>query len=85
LAASFPLGSNATVVQEYKQGLSGWTSVLRAIMPDSGAYVAESDMLEPQWRESFWGSKYDTLLAVKNEVDPVGVLTCYHCVGDTSA
>ena len=49
-------------------------------MPDSGAYWSESDFLEPDWQDAFWGTKYSRLQAVKKAVDPLGVFQCHHCV-----
>ncbi|KAF9532779.1 FAD-binding domain-containing protein [Crepidotus variabilis] len=56
-------------------------SYVRDITPEGGAYVNESDIHEPNWRESFWGSKYQKLLAIKAKYDPKRLLDCWHCVG----
>ncbi|KAH7338101.1 hypothetical protein B0J17DRAFT_706531 [Rhizoctonia solani] len=47
----------------------------------SAAYFNEADPLEPQWRKSFFGSHYDRLLEIKQQVDPKGLFTCNRCVG----
>eukprot|EP00937_MAST-01D_sp_MAST-1D-sp2_P005716 g5716.t1 len=54
---------------------------LRSLAPESGAYVNEDDYAEPGWRESFFGSNYERLLAIKAQLDPAGLLTCRNCVG----
>jgi FAD/FMN-containing dehydrogenase len=48
--------------------------------PDSGAYWSESDYNEPNWQQSFWGSNYPRLQAIKQDYDPTGVFSCHHCV-----
>ncbi|KAF8176027.1 FAD-binding domain-containing protein [Pholiota molesta] len=54
---------------------------LREITPDSGAYVNESDVREPNWQDAFWGKHYPRLLAIKQKYDPDHLLDCWHCVG----
>ena len=46
---------------------------LRKLAPHAGSYVAESDFFEAAWQESFWGSNYARLLAVKDKYDPDGL------------
>ncbi|KAH7325285.1 hypothetical protein B0J17DRAFT_681764 [Rhizoctonia solani] len=48
---------------------------------DDAAYFNEADPLEPQWKKSFFGSHYDRLLAIKQQIDPKGLFTCNRCVG----
>lgn len=57
------------------------TGILRALVPDSGAYFSESDYLEPQWADAFWGpANYARLQAAKAAYDPTGFMGCHHCV-----
>ena len=46
---------------------------LRRLLPQAGAYVAESDFFDAAWRDSFWGPNYSRLLAVKDAYDPDGL------------
>lgn len=46
-----------------------------------GAYVNEADKEEPDWQDSFWGSKYGRLRLIKDKYDPNGVFWCRPCVG----
>jgi hypothetical protein len=54
---------------------------IRALLPTVGSYVAESNFFEPAWQESFWGSNYPRLLAVKDKYDPDGFFFAHHGVG----
>jgi FAD/FMN-containing dehydrogenase len=54
---------------------------LRKMVPLKGSYVNETDYFEENWQESFWGSNYKKLLAVKNTYDPHGLFFVHHGVG----
>jgi FAD/FMN-containing dehydrogenase len=54
---------------------------LLKVVPDPGSYVAESDFFERAWQQSFWGSNYPRLAAVKKHYDPGGLFTVHHGVG----
>ncbi|KAI1757844.1 putative 6-hydroxy-D-nicotine oxidase [Xylaria castorea] len=43
---------------------------LRSISQGSGSYLNEADIAEPDFQQSFWGTNYDRLLAIKKSVDP---------------
>ena len=49
--------------------------------PGAGSYVSESDFFEPRWQQSFWGSNYPRLAAVKEKYDPEGLFFVHHGVG----
>ncbi|KAE8423629.1 hypothetical protein BDV36DRAFT_279148 [Aspergillus pseudocaelatus] len=46
-----------------------------------GCYVNEGHYLEPDWEQTFFGSNYDKLLAVKQRYDPTHLFDCWKCVG----
>jgi FAD binding domain/Berberine and berberine like len=54
---------------------------IRKVLPSLGSYVAESDFFDKGWRESFWGTNYARLLAVKDKYDPDGLFFVHHGVG----
>ena len=54
---------------------------LRKLVPGAGSYLAESNFFEPNWQQSFWGSNYSRLLAVKAKYDPDGLFFVHHGVG----
>lgn len=51
------------------------------IVPNAGSYVSESDFFEQNWQQSFWGSNYPKLAAVKKRYDPEGLFFVHHGVG----
>ncbi len=53
---------------------------LRKLVLDAGYYVSESNFFEPRWQQSFWGSNYPRLLAVKKQYDPNGLFFVHHGV-----
>jgi FAD/FMN-containing dehydrogenase len=55
--------------------------VRKLLLPNVGSYLAESDFFDKAWRQSFWGSNYPKLLAVKEKYDPDGLFFVHHGVG----
>ncbi|KAI1306362.1 putative 6-hydroxy-D-nicotine oxidase [Xylaria venustula] len=43
---------------------------VRSISQGSGSYLNEADVAEPNFQQSFWGTNYDRLLEIKQQVDP---------------
>ena len=54
---------------------------LLTLVTQPGSYVSESDFFERAWQQSFWGSNYARLAAVKEYYDPDGLLFVHHGVG----
>jgi FAD/FMN-containing dehydrogenase len=54
---------------------------LRAVVPDVGSYVSESNFFERDWQRAFWGQNYARLQAVKARYDPAGMFFVHHGVG----
>ncbi|PGH10691.1 hypothetical protein AJ80_07447 [Polytolypa hystricis UAMH7299] len=48
---------------------------------DGGTYVNEANPYEPDWENTFWGSKYKRLLRIKRRIDPTNLFICNRCVG----
>ena len=53
----------------------------KKMVPVKGSYLNETDYFEENWQESFWGSNYKKLLAIKNTYDPDGLFFTHHGVG----
>jgi FAD/FMN-containing dehydrogenase len=67
--------------EDAARGVDRATAILRALAPDAGAYVSESNYFDTKWREHYWGANYPRLAAVKAKYDPEGLFTVHHGVG----
>jgi len=54
---------------------------LRAVAPNGGAYVSESDFFENDWQHSYWGANYARLASIKKKYDPSGLFFVHNGVG----
>jgi len=54
---------------------------LRAIVPNGGAYVSESNFFQEDWQHAYWGNNYERLAAVKKKYDPTGLFFVHNGVG----
>jgi FAD/FMN-containing dehydrogenase len=54
---------------------------LRAIVPQLGAYVSESNYFEKNFQEAYWGSNHRRLAEVKMKYDPDGLFFVHNGVG----
>ena len=74
--------ADAATIKKSFQGATKAADILRQLAPDSGAYQNEADTFEPDPVATFWGQEnYDRLSAIKKEVDPGNILTCWDCIG----
>ncbi|KAL8378094.1 hypothetical protein RB595_008682 [Gaeumannomyces hyphopodioides] len=71
-ASAAPGGGAAAWLETWAE-LNGHMQGIREATPGGGAYVNEADRLEPGWQGSFWGDKYERLLAIKRARDPWGL------------
>ncbi|KAF2187867.1 FAD binding domain-containing protein [Zopfia rhizophila CBS 207.26] len=77
---------NTTSSQEVATNLSRkltfeWNPRWIELTPGSGTYMSESDYIEPNWQQSFYGSNYARLYRLKQEWDPDGVFYAQNAVG----
>jgi FAD/FMN-containing dehydrogenase len=54
---------------------------LRAIVPNPGAYVSESNYFEHGWQQAYWGNNYSRLVEIKKKYDPDGLFFVHNGVG----
>jgi FAD/FMN-containing dehydrogenase len=54
---------------------------LRALVPNAGSYVSESNFFNASWRQAYWGTNYGKLRAAKAKYDPTGLFFVHHGVG----
>ena len=72
---------DAVLARQRAQAIERAMNELRKQAPNAGSYVSESNFFEPNWQQSFWGSNYPGLLAVKEKYDPEGLFFVHHGVG----
>jgi FAD/FMN-containing dehydrogenase len=54
---------------------------LRALVPNAGSYVSESNYFNASWQQAYWGTNYGKLRAAKLKYDPTGLFFAHHGVG----
>ena len=54
---------------------------LRALAPDGGSYVSESNYFQQEWQRSYWGTNYERLRQVKKKYDSSGLFFVHNGVG----
>ena len=54
---------------------------LRAVAPNGGAYVSESNFFESDFQQAYWGSNHARLAKVKQRYDPDGLFFVHNGVG----
>ncbi|GKT49216.1 FAD-linked oxidoreductase ZEB1 [Colletotrichum spaethianum] len=58
-----------------------WLQRWRDVSPGAGAYMSESDYIEPNFTQAFWGTKYEKALTLKKKYDPNDVFYAQNAVG----
>jgi FAD/FMN-containing dehydrogenase len=54
---------------------------LRAITPEDGAYMSESNYFQKGFQQAYWGSNYPRLAQIKAKYDPDGLFFVHNGVG----
>ncbi len=54
---------------------------LRAIAPNGGSYVSESNFFESDYQRSYWGTNYPRLVTIKKEYDPARLFAVHNGIG----
>jgi FAD/FMN-containing dehydrogenase len=74
-----------SVARHHADAIDKAMNEVRKLLPKVGSYVSEGNFFDEAWRESFWGSNYARLLAVKDKYDPDGLFFVHHGVGTADA
>ncbi|KAH7403722.1 FAD binding domain-containing protein [Cadophora sp. MPI-SDFR-AT-0126] len=76
-----PTADPATIKAASDKLTFNWGKKLIDASPGAGAYMSESDYIEPNFTQSFFGSKYAKLRALKAKYDPNDVFYAQNAVG----
>ncbi|TAQ90473.1 hypothetical protein B7494_g1207 [Chlorociboria aeruginascens] len=80
---SWDEGAPAAVQLAARHNLTyGFQQNFRDVSPGAGSYLGESDILEPNFQQAFYGSNYERLLEIKKKVDPGDVFYATTAVGN---
>lgn len=79
-----PPTNDQTKAEDSAKGVDRATAILRALAPDAGSYVSESNFFDSDWRQHYWGANYPRLAAIKAKYDPDGLFIVHHGVGSKS-
>jgi FAD/FMN-containing dehydrogenase len=72
---------DVTTARQRAEAIEKAMNEVRKLVPNPGSYLAESNFFEESWQDSFWGSNYPRLVAVKDKYDPDGLFFVHHGVG----
>lgn len=82
VARGFPLGTPQSTVQQIQSDITNVkTAAMKKLAPNTGAYMNEADRLDPDYKNSFYGSNYNKFLSIKKKYDPSSLFYCPTCVG----
>ena len=74
-------GPDLTIARQHARATNNAMEELLKVTTHPGSYVSESDFFERSWQQSFWGSNYRRLAAVKKKYDPAGLFFVHQGVG----
>jgi FAD/FMN-containing dehydrogenase len=72
---------DVAAARKARQDVHRCMNELRAVSPEGGAYVSESNFFEKDWKHSYWGSNYPRLASLKKKYDPSGLFFVHNGVG----
>ena len=71
---------HVAVARQHSHQIAKAMNELLKLAGPAGSYVSEGDFFERSWQQSFWGSNYPRLAAVKAKYDPEGLFFVHHGV-----
>lgn len=71
----------ANMVAAQQQMTNEFMPKFEAVTPGSGSYLNEADFQQKNWQNTFFGSNYNKLNAIKKKYDPSGMLYILKGVG----
>ncbi|KAI1175094.1 FAD/FMN-containing isoamyl alcohol oxidase-like protein MreA [Nemania sp. FL0916] len=79
-ARSLPVTSTWDTIRSDQAQLNAWQNELRTVT-QGGAYMNEATWDNPNWKDDYFGSNYNTLLTIKQKYDPKHVFWANAAVG----
>lgn len=70
-----------SAAQKDAEAISNAAAALRALVPDAGSYVSESNYFNPRWQDAYWGANHARLAAIKAKYDPDCLFFVHNGVG----
>ncbi|KUI58947.1 putative FAD-linked oxidoreductase YvdP [Cytospora mali] len=81
LGATWGQNVTAEEISEANRQLVEALQPWREVSPQSGTYLNEADINEPNWQQAFYGENYGYLYELKQKYDPWGLLYAATAVG----
>ncbi|KAL0956160.1 hypothetical protein HGRIS_002321 [Hohenbuehelia grisea] len=79
IITTFKFNSTLAEKQAQYKNIADITQKFHDLAPDSGVYLNEGAIHEPNFQDAFWGPNYPRLLQIKHKYDPHGLLDCWQC------
>jgi hypothetical protein len=83
MGGAWTTNTSPEVREQIQNTISASIQPFKALTPGGGCYMNEGDWMEENWKQTFFGEQYKTLLSVKRRYDPTGLFNCWKCVGWT--
>lgn len=77
----FVPGGDGSISQQQDMITNVTGAMVTKLTPNSGAYMNEADVNEPNFQQSFYGRNYDRLLSIKRKYDPNDLFYARTAVG----
>jgi hypothetical protein len=81
VGAEWNFTSTWETIHDVSLYVTNWMDVVREIAPNSGAYMSEAHLIEPNLQEAFYSTNYPRLYVLKQKYDPTGVFFALTAVG----
>ncbi|GAD93892.1 conserved hypothetical protein [Paecilomyces variotii No. 5] len=76
-----PASGMAGLRQVWGRATNEKLKAMKDVTPGMGTYLNEADPYDPDWKEAWYGDRYDELKLTKNKYDPDNIFWCWRCVG----
>ncbi|KAG0155937.1 hypothetical protein PDIDSM_3110 [Penicillium digitatum] len=81
LTTPWEWNNDALMLERQRQMTEDFIPKLTALSPESGAYMNEGNFQQPNFKEVFYGTNYNTLRSIKAKYDPNAIFYARTAVG----